>query len=106
MLDKPVKINMLNGTLHANRMAIINSGDLIRFDRGVQLTTFLNPAEIKQKTSDADDNASGGTNSAPNNTSGGKTTQLVLTRLPRPDPRRLVASRATAKRRAPTRLRP
>lgn len=92
--DKPVEMKMLKGTLNANRMEILDSGGLIRFDQGVQLTTFLNPAAIKQKAAHSNDNTSGKTNTAANNVSGGQTTRLVLTRLPLPDPRRLLASRA------------
>lgn len=40
--NKPVKIWMLGGVLKANRMEITDSGDLIRFDRGVDVTTKLN----------------------------------------------------------------
>jgi lipopolysaccharide export system protein LptC len=36
--DHPVEMKMLQGTLDANRMEIINSGDLIKFDRGVRMT--------------------------------------------------------------------
>lgn len=36
--NHPVEMRMLQGTLDANRMEIINSGDLIRFDHGVRMT--------------------------------------------------------------------
>ncbi len=39
--DKPVEMKMLQGTLHANRLKITDSGDLIRFDRGVRMTLML-----------------------------------------------------------------
>jgi lipopolysaccharide export system protein LptC len=35
--DQPVEITLPNGTLKANRLEIFDSGDLIRFDRGVVL---------------------------------------------------------------------
>jgi lipopolysaccharide export system protein LptC len=39
--EQPVEITLPNGTLTANRLEIVNSGDLIRFDRGVVLD--MNP---------------------------------------------------------------
>jgi lipopolysaccharide export system protein LptC len=35
--DKPVEITLPNGTLKANRLEIIDSGDVIRFDKGIVL---------------------------------------------------------------------
>ncbi len=35
--DQPVEITLPNGMLKANRLEIFDSGDLIRFDRGVVL---------------------------------------------------------------------
>ncbi len=35
--DQPVEIMLPNGMLKANRLEIFDSGDLIRFDRGVVL---------------------------------------------------------------------
>ena len=35
--DQPVEITLPNGKLTANRLEIVDSGDLIRFDRGVVL---------------------------------------------------------------------
>ncbi len=40
--DKPVEIEMLQGILNANRLEIVNSGDLIRFLGGVTMTVMLN----------------------------------------------------------------
>jgi lipopolysaccharide export system protein LptC len=40
--EQPVRLNMLQGTLEANRLQIIESGDLVLFDRGVNMTVMLN----------------------------------------------------------------
>ncbi len=42
----PVRINMMHGTLEANRLRITDSGDVIRFDRGVEMTVMLNGSEL------------------------------------------------------------
>jgi lipopolysaccharide export system protein LptC len=39
--EHPVQLNMLQGTLTANRLEIIDSGDLVRFDRGVNMQLML-----------------------------------------------------------------
>ena len=36
--EKPVEVKMLNGTVNANRLEVIESGDVIRFDGGVTVT--------------------------------------------------------------------
>lgn len=40
--EHPVEVKMLQGTLNANRLEIINSGELVRFDGGVNMTLMLN----------------------------------------------------------------
>ncbi|MFA6265481.1 MAG: LPS export ABC transporter periplasmic protein LptC [Pseudolabrys sp.] len=40
--EKPVKIEMLEGVLDAQRLEITESGDLIRFENGVKMTVMLN----------------------------------------------------------------
>ena len=45
--NHPVKLNMLQGTLNANRLHIVNSGDLVRFDGGVTLDLMLNQSAVK-----------------------------------------------------------
>ncbi len=40
--EKPVELEMLQGILNANRMNITNSGDVIRFENGVNMTVMLN----------------------------------------------------------------
>jgi lipopolysaccharide export system protein LptC len=49
--DKPVELKMLQGTLNANKLEIINSGDLVRFHNGVIMDMMLNQdaAAAKQK---------------------------------------------------------
>ena len=44
--EHPVRLNMLQGTLDANRMEITESGDLISFDRGVTMTLMLNKNDL------------------------------------------------------------
>ena len=46
--DKPVELEMLQGTLNANRLEIVNSGDLVRFHGGVVMDMLLSD-EAKQK---------------------------------------------------------
>jgi lipopolysaccharide export system protein LptC len=40
--DKPVAVKMLEGTLNANRLQVLEAADLLRFDGGVSLTLVLN----------------------------------------------------------------
>ncbi len=46
--NKPVQVKLLQGTLDANRLEIIDSGDLVRFDGGVAMTLMLNEAAAGQ----------------------------------------------------------
>ena len=49
--DHPVELELLQGTLNANRLEIIDSGDLVRFDGGVDMVLMLNDAAAaKAKT--------------------------------------------------------
>jgi len=41
--DKPVQVKMSRGTLNANRLEVVNSGEVIRFEGGVVM--FLNPEQ-------------------------------------------------------------
>jgi lipopolysaccharide export system protein LptC len=43
--EHPVEVKLLQGTLNANRLEIINSGELVRFDGGVDMMLTLNEAE-------------------------------------------------------------
>ncbi len=45
--DHPVELKMLQGTLNANRLQIVNSGDLVRFDGGVTMVLMLNQGATK-----------------------------------------------------------
>jgi lipopolysaccharide export system protein LptC len=40
--DQPVELEMLQGKLNANRLEIMDSGDLVRFLEGVDMTMMLN----------------------------------------------------------------
>jgi hypothetical protein len=40
-------LHMLQGTLNANRLQIVNSGDLVRFDGGVTMVMMLNKGAAK-----------------------------------------------------------
>ncbi len=51
--ERPVAMEMLQGTLNANRLEIIDSGDLVRFDGGVALTLMLGDAAAAQRKSGA-----------------------------------------------------
>lgn len=44
--ERPVRLKMLQGTLDANRLHITESGDLILFDRGVEMTLMLNSGDV------------------------------------------------------------
>lgn len=49
--DQPVEVTMLQGVLNANRLEIVESGDLLRFDGGVTMTLSLDkPAAPKEKS--------------------------------------------------------
>ena len=45
--DKPVEVKMLKGTLNANRLEVLNAGELLRFDGGVAMTLKLDPPPAK-----------------------------------------------------------
>jgi lipopolysaccharide export system protein LptC len=42
--NKPVQVKLLQGTLDANRLEIVDSGDVVRFDGGVNMILMLNEA--------------------------------------------------------------
>lgn len=46
--NKPVQVKLLQGTLDANRLEIVDSGDLVRFDGGVQMMLMLNQTPATQ----------------------------------------------------------
>jgi lipopolysaccharide export system protein LptC len=43
--EKPVELSMVQGTLKANRLEIVNSGEIIRFDQGVTMELMPEGAE-------------------------------------------------------------
>jgi len=46
--ERPVAVEMLQGTLNASRLEIVDSGDLVRFDGGVNMTLMLGDAAAAQ----------------------------------------------------------
>ncbi len=48
--DQPVELELLQGTLNANRLEIIDSGDLVRFHGGVTMVLMLNDSAVKPKS--------------------------------------------------------
>ena len=49
--DQPVEVKLLQGTLNANRLEIVDSGDLVRFLNGVDMMLMLNNTAVpKPKT--------------------------------------------------------
>lgn len=57
--EKPVEVRMLRGTINANRLEVENSGEVIRFDRGVTMVVLPESADrtapdaAGRKTADA-----------------------------------------------------
>jgi lipopolysaccharide export system protein LptC len=45
--EHPVEVKMLQGTLNANRLDIIDSGEVVRFHDGVVMDMMLNPPPAK-----------------------------------------------------------
>lgn len=50
--EKPVSVDLLNGTLNANRLEVIDAGDRVRFDGGVTMVLTL-PNDDKDKAAQA-----------------------------------------------------
>ena len=48
--DQPVELELLQGTLNANRLEIVDSGELVRFHGGVSMMMMLNDAASKPKS--------------------------------------------------------
>lgn len=48
--DQPVELELLQGTLNANRLEIVDSGDLVRFHGGVSMVMMLNDAASPSKS--------------------------------------------------------
>ena len=44
--ERPVAVEMLQGTLNASRLEIVDSGGLVRFDGGVNMTLMLSDAAV------------------------------------------------------------
>jgi lipopolysaccharide export system protein LptC len=50
MSEHPVEVKLLQGTLNANRLNIVESGDLMRFHGGVVMDMMLNDAASQSKS--------------------------------------------------------
>ena len=48
--EQPVEVRMLQGTLNANRLDILDSGDIVRFHGGVVMDMKLNPSPPQEKS--------------------------------------------------------
>jgi lipopolysaccharide export system protein LptC len=46
--EHPVEVKMLQGTLNANRLEVVDSGDLVRFGGGVDMVLMLKSADASQ----------------------------------------------------------
>lgn len=42
--EQPVEVRLSNGTVNANRLEVMDNGDLIRFDKGVEMNLVPQPA--------------------------------------------------------------
>ena len=51
--EHPVAVKMLQGTLNANRLEVVNSGDLVRFGGGVDMVLTLNQPDAGQNKAGA-----------------------------------------------------
>jgi lipopolysaccharide export system protein LptC len=50
--EHPVQVKLLQGTLNANRLEVVNSGNLVRFDGGVDMVLMLNHTGAQQSKAD------------------------------------------------------
>ncbi|MBO0759136.1 MAG: LPS export ABC transporter periplasmic protein LptC [Bradyrhizobiaceae bacterium] len=48
--NHPVEVILLNGTLNANRLEVVNNGELLRFDGGVAMNMMLNQSDSAAAT--------------------------------------------------------
>ena len=48
--EQPVEVRMLQGTLNANRLDILDSGDLVRFHGGVVMDMKLSQSPSQEKS--------------------------------------------------------
>ena len=51
--EHPVEVKMLQGTLNANRLDIVNSGEVVRFHDGVVMDMMLNPPDAQNRSGSA-----------------------------------------------------
>jgi lipopolysaccharide export system protein LptC len=51
--EHPVEVNLLNGTLNANRLEVVDNGELVRFDGGVSMNMMMNPPAAETEATGA-----------------------------------------------------
>jgi lipopolysaccharide export system protein LptC len=51
--QKPVEVKMLKGTLNANKLEVLDAGDVVRFDGGVTMVLKLEQSDIPQASTGA-----------------------------------------------------
>ncbi|MDO9412096.1 MAG: LPS export ABC transporter periplasmic protein LptC [Pseudolabrys sp.] len=51
--DKPVELEMLQGILNANKLEVVDSGTMVRFHGGVNMTLMLNGTAVPKKKTGA-----------------------------------------------------
>lgn len=51
--EKPVEVRMLKGNLNANKLEVLDAGDLLRFDGGVTMILRLEPSDYPQGRTDS-----------------------------------------------------
>lgn len=51
--EHPVEVILLNGTLNANRLEVVNNGELLRFDGGVGMNLMLNRSDSDATATDS-----------------------------------------------------
>lgn len=52
--ENPVEVKLLNGTLNANRLEVVEAGDLVRFDGGVAMTLMMDGSALGSKAAASD----------------------------------------------------
>jgi lipopolysaccharide export system protein LptC len=45
--EKPVVVRSVRGTINANRMEVLNSGDIVNFERDVEVTLYPEPGAVR-----------------------------------------------------------
>lgn len=80
--NHPVRLELLQGTLDANRMEITDAGDRILFTQGVKMTMMLNKNDITKTAPDKSDDATKATSTSPGKGDVAKLTTAASTTRP------------------------